>query len=52
MNQSWPDMTPNEMLLNGFPIFDFERTWWRLFYKRVVCTKFDIYIFILIGQYI
>jgi hypothetical protein len=26
--------------------FDFERTWWRLFQKRVVCTKFDIYVFI------
>jgi hypothetical protein len=27
--------------------FDFERTWWRLFQKRVVRTKFDIYVFIL-----
>jgi hypothetical protein len=25
-----------------------ERTWWRLFQKRIVCTKFDIYIFIII----
>jgi hypothetical protein len=24
----------------------FERTWWRLFQKRIVRTKFDIYIFI------
>jgi hypothetical protein len=23
-----------------------ERTWWRLFQKHVVCTKFDIYVFI------
>jgi hypothetical protein len=23
-----------------------ERTWWRLFQKRVVLTKFDIYVFI------
>jgi hypothetical protein len=23
----------------------FERTWWWLFKKRVVCTKFDIYVF-------
>ena len=27
-------------------IFDFERNWWRLFQKRVVRTKFDIYVFI------
>ena len=27
-------------------IFDFERTWWRLFQKRVVHTKFDIYVLI------
>jgi hypothetical protein len=25
--------------------FDFERTWWRLFQKRVVRIKFDIYVF-------
>ena len=23
-----------------------ERTWWRLFQKRVVCITFDIYVFI------
>ena len=23
-----------------------ERTWWRLFQKRLVLTKFDIYVFI------
>jgi hypothetical protein len=27
-------------------IFDFERTRWRLFQKRVVHTKFDIYVLI------
>ena len=27
--------------------FDRERIWWRLFQKRVVCTKLDIYVFIL-----
>jgi hypothetical protein len=34
--------------LFGFPFqsFDFERTWWRLFQKRVVRTKLDIYGFI------
>ena len=26
--------------------FDFQLTWWRLFRKRGVCTKFDIYVFI------
>ena len=25
--------------------YDFERTWWRLFQKHVVCTKFNIYVF-------
>ena len=33
---------PNFKLFD-FPIF-FERTWWRLFQKRVVRTKFDIYV--------
>ena len=31
-----------------FPICDFDRTWWRLFQKWVVCTKLDIYVFITI----
>ena len=30
--------------LFSFPIF--HRTWWRLFQKRVVCTKFNIKVFI------
>jgi hypothetical protein len=30
-----------------FQSFDYERTWWRLFQKRAVRTKFDIYVFIL-----
>jgi len=29
----------------AFQSFDFERTWWRLFQKRVVHTKYDIYHF-------
>ena len=29
----------------AFQPFNFERTWWRLFQKRVVRTKFDIYVF-------
>jgi hypothetical protein len=24
----------------------FERTWWKLFQKRIVSTNFDIYVFI------
>jgi hypothetical protein len=28
----------------GFLIVDIERTWWRIFQKRVVCTTFDIYV--------
>jgi hypothetical protein len=31
----------------AFQSFDFVRTWWRLFQKRVVRTKFDIYVFII-----
>ena len=30
-----------------FQSFDFERTLWRLFQKRVVSTKLDIHVFIL-----
>jgi len=33
--------------LSGFPIVWFECIWWRWFQKRVVRTKFDIYVFIL-----
>jgi hypothetical protein len=29
---------------NAFQSFDLERTWWRLIQKRVVRTKFDIYV--------
>jgi hypothetical protein len=28
----------------SFHAFDVERTWWKLFQKRVVRTKFDIYV--------
>ena len=28
----------------AFQSFDFERTWWSLFQKRVVRTKFDTYV--------
>ena len=30
----------------AFQYFDIERTWWRLFQKRVVRSKLDIYVFI------
>jgi hypothetical protein len=30
----------------AFQYFDIEHTWWRLFQKRVMRTKFDIYAFI------
>jgi len=33
---------------SAFKSFDFERTWSRLFLKRVAHTKFDIYVFIFI----
>jgi len=29
-----------------FQSFDFVRTWLRLFQKRVMCTKFDNYVFV------
>ena len=29
----------------AFKYFGFERTWWRLFQKRIVRTNFDIYVF-------
>jgi hypothetical protein len=34
-----------------FQPFDFKCTWWRLFQKRVVHTKFDIYSFLYIYIY-
>jgi NADH:ubiquinone oxidoreductase subunit 6 (subunit J) len=37
----------NYRLLLALQSVDFERTWRRLFQKRVVCTKLDIYVFII-----
>jgi hypothetical protein len=34
-----------------FQSFYFERTWWRLFQKRVMCTKLDIYFFFFFHYY-
>ena len=39
-------LLPNTLNYLSFQSFNFERTWWRLFQKRVVHTKFDIYGFI------
>jgi hypothetical protein len=30
----------------AFKSFNFERTWWRLFQKRVVRTKYDVHVYI------
>ena len=30
----------------AFQCLDFQSNWWRLFQTRVVCTKFNIYVFI------
>jgi hypothetical protein len=39
---------PKTLNYLAFQSFDFGRTWWRLFQKRVVRTKFDIYDFIIL----
>ena len=40
-------IAPKTLNYLAFQSFDFERTRWRLFQKRVVCTKFDICVFIM-----
>ena len=40
-------IAPKTLIFLAFLSFDFESTRWRLFQKRVVWTKFDIYVFIL-----
>jgi hypothetical protein len=42
---SYPFYCSKIFKLFGFPIFLFWTTWWRLFRKRIVCSKFDIYVF-------
>ena len=37
---------PKALYYLALQFSDFERTWWRLFQKRVVCAKFDIYVLI------
>ena len=44
-----PEVYPVDIWVDVLGIlnyFGFESTRWRLFQKRVVCTKFDIYVFI------
>jgi hypothetical protein len=45
---------PLVLLLPKFKLFGFpfERTWWRLFQKRVVRTKLDIYVFITVHSFL
>jgi len=43
-------IAPKTINYLAFQSFHFERTWWRLFQKRVVCTKFDVYVFISIRE--
>ena len=40
-------IAPKNLNYLAFKSFDFEHTWWSLFQKRVMRTKFDIYIFII-----
>ena len=40
-------IAPKALNYLAFQSFDFDRTWWKLFQKRVVRTKFDNYVFII-----
>ena len=42
-------ITPKSLDYLAFQYFDFESTWWSLFQKRVMRTKLDIYVFIIIN---
>ena len=44
-------IVPKALYCLDFQSIDFKRTWWRLFQKRVVNTKFEIYVFIFDGSY-
>jgi hypothetical protein len=46
---SMGDLLPKLLNYFVFQHFDFERTWWRLYQKLVLCSKFDIYAFIVNG---
>ena len=51
IQQSGKNVAPLGHIILAFRYFDFERTWWRLFQKRVVRIKLYIYIFIQVSQY-
>ena len=46
----WFTCSQNFLNYLTFQPFDFERTWWRLFLKRVVRTKFDIYVLFILSM--
>ena len=39
-------LLPINLIYLAFKLFECDRTWWRLFEKRAVRAKFDIYVFI------
>jgi len=39
-------LAPKDLNYLALHSFDLECTWWRLFQRHVVHTKFDIYVFI------
>jgi len=42
-------IAPKSLNYLAFQSFDFVSTWWRFFQKRVIHTKLDIYVFIIIN---
>jgi len=47
-SRNTPLLPPNTWIIWFFQSFLFERTWWKLFQKCIVRTKFDIYVLITI----
>ena len=49
ITEAIPILWTFDWLLNylAFKYFDFDRTWWRLLQKRMVRTKLDFYVFII-----
>jgi hypothetical protein len=43
-------IAPKTLSYFAFQSFDFERTWWRFFQKRVLRTNLDIYVLIPTGR--
>jgi hypothetical protein len=44
--KSFGFIAPNTLNYLAFQSFNIVHTWWRFFQKVIVCTKFDIYVFI------